>query len=66
MQSVREIQDAIKKLNPDELRALWKWLEDYADQRWDGQIEQDALAGRLDETAAAALREHHAGRTTPA
>ena len=50
--NAQEIEVAITKLPDGEWRQLWSWLEEYAEQRWDEQIEQDSRAGRFDELIA--------------
>ena len=65
MSTLAEIQSAVAKLAPAELAKLQEWLAEYRAELWDRQIEEDFAAGRLDELARAALREHREGRTTP-
>jgi hypothetical protein len=43
---------------------LGQFIE-YANARWDRQIEADSAAGRLDPLVGEALAEHRAGKTTP-
>ena len=38
---------------------------DASDDAWDREIERDAAAGKLDQLAEDALREHRAGKTKP-
>jgi hypothetical protein len=47
--SVRlDVEEAIKQLPQNEARDLAKWLQEYLDERWDQQIEDDLMAGKLD------------------
>lgn len=46
--SVREIQEAITELPPEELSVLLEWIEQYDVEPWDRQIAEDAAAGRFD------------------
>ena len=46
---IKEIESAIARLPPSELAELARWFEEYHARVWDGQIEQDLKAGRLDE-----------------
>ena len=46
--SVQEIETAIQKLTPQEIKAVAQWLDEYREEMWDRQIEADAKAGKLD------------------
>lgn len=46
--NVKEIEDAITRLSPEELVELSTWLADYQAEVWDEQIERDLEVGRLD------------------
>ncbi len=48
MVSITEIQQAIRILSETEYVHLRKWISELDWERWDGQIEADAAAGRLD------------------
>ena len=48
MVSITEIQEAIRVLPETEYVRLRQWISDLDWERWDGQIEADAEAGRLD------------------
>ena len=48
MVSITEIQEAIRVLPETEYARLRQWISDLDWERWDGQIEADAEAGRLD------------------
>ena len=65
MSTVEEITAAIARLPEDQISRVRAWLEDFAERRWDEQIEQDERAGRLDAMIERALDEHRAGRTRP-
>ena len=65
MRSVEEIEAEIAKLAPAEVRRVAKWLEEYAAELWDKQIEKDAAAGRLDRFIEEALEEYRRGKTHP-
>ena len=64
MSSVREIEEAIGKLAPEDLAALRAWFAEFDAAEWDRQFEQDVAAGRLDALAEEALRESREGRCT--
>lgn len=56
-----EIEKAIEKLPSEELFELTHWISSRFSDAWDRQIEEDIRAGRLEDFAAEALIEHHAG-----
>ncbi len=62
MSGVREIEEAVSKLSHAELAAFRDWFAEFAAAEWDGQIERDAAAGRLDGLANEALDELDHGR----
>lgn len=45
---VKEIETAIAQLPPAKVAELAEWFEEFHARIWDGQIEQDLKAGRLD------------------
>ncbi len=59
--SVKEIQEAITALSPEELSRFRRWFEEFDAQRWDEEFERDARAGRLDKIAEEALQAYRAG-----
>lgn len=63
MAKIEEIEDAVKDLSPEDLRAFRSWFAEFDAERWDRQIEEDVAAGRLDSLADEALREHRQGRS---
>jgi hypothetical protein len=65
MGKVEKIEQDIQSLSPQELAQFRAWFLEYDWAIWDRQIERDAEAGRLDDLAAKALRDHKAGKTTP-
>jgi len=62
MSSVQEIEEAIRKLEPSELEAFRAWFAEFDAQVWDGQLEADVAAGRLDALAEEALGDLRKGR----
>jgi len=48
MSSVLEIEKAIERLAPKERAELAAWLARREAQDWDGQMDADAAAGKLD------------------
>ncbi|GAA5481109.1 hypothetical protein [Haloferula sargassicola] len=59
--SVKEIEVAIERLNPEELSAFREWFTHYEAARWDATIEMDAATGRLDDLATEALADLRSG-----
>ena len=45
--NVREIEEAIKELPPDEISKLSEWFEEFESQLWDAQISEDLKHGKL-------------------
>lgn len=63
MTKVQRLEKEIAELTSSELAAFRKWFQEYDAAVWDEQIEQDAIAGKLDRLAEKALADHKAGRT---
>ena len=64
MSTVHEIEDAIRRLPPQDLATLRAWFAEYDAKVWDRQFEEDVAAGRLDALAEEALRDLREGRCT--
>jgi hypothetical protein len=65
MGKIEKIEQEVQTLSPEELAQFRVWFLEYDWAAWDRQIERDSQAGRLDDLAAKALRDHAAGKTTP-
>ena len=65
MGKIERIEQDVQALSPEELAQFRAWFLEYDWVIWDRQIERDAEAGRLDDLAARALRDHAAGKTSP-
>jgi hypothetical protein len=65
MGKVEKIEDEVQALSPAELAQFRAWFLEYDWAAWDQQLERDVQAGRLDDLAEKALREHAADKTTP-
>lgn len=63
MTTVEEIEKAVAKLTPKQFAKFRAWFDAYQAQQFDGQIERDAKAGKLDAFAEEAVRAHREGRT---
>ncbi len=64
MSTVHEIEQAVRSLVPQDLAAFRAWYAEFDAEAWDRQMEQDVAAGRLDQLAEEALRDHREGRCT--
>jgi hypothetical protein len=60
--SAIELEQAVKKLPPQELQIFSDWFEQYTSDKWDEKIEKDILSGRLARLAAKADEDFEAGR----
>jgi len=60
--SALELEQAVKKLPPQELQIFSDWFEQYSSDKWDEKIEKDILSGRLAKLAAKADEDFEAGR----
>ena len=55
MSTVKEIESAVTKLTPEELRLFRSWLQEFDAAAWDRQFADDVRSGRLDALADEAL-----------
>lgn len=61
MSILEQIEAAILTLPSDEFHQLKQWFFDLDYQRWDEQLEQDAIDGKLEALAQEAIAEFEAG-----
>ena len=61
MGNVHSIERAVESLPPAELAEFRRWFAQFDAAAWDRQVEQDAVAGKLDGLAAEALADFRAG-----
>jgi len=61
MSTIEAIEDAIRRLSPDELAEFRAWFTAFDSAAWDARIENDAAAGKLDALAREALSEYRSG-----
>jgi hypothetical protein len=59
--TLEQIEAAILTLPSDDFEKLKEWLFDLDYQRWDEQIEQDIVKGKLDALADEAIAEFESG-----
>ena len=64
MSSVKEIEEAVSGLTPEELLAFREWFARFDADVWDQQFDRDAESGHLNLFADEALAELSEGRTT--
>ncbi len=64
MGRMERLQQQIQELSAEELAELRDWFLELDWKRRDAQLERDVQAGRLDDLANQALRDHAAGRST--
>jgi hypothetical protein len=62
--TVQELEAAVRRLSPDEQAAFRAWYAQYDAEQWDFQFEVDVAAGRLEWLAQEARRDRDAGRCT--
>ena len=48
MPDVKALEDAVKALPPQDLAEFRRWFAEFDFAVWDGQIEADVAAGKLD------------------
>jgi hypothetical protein len=65
MSNVQEIERAIQKLTPAEIRQVAEWLEEFREELWDQQIDADIKASRLDPLWQRAKADIAGGRVKP-
>lgn len=61
--TVEDIEKAITQLPQEQLREFRAWYEKFDSDAWDAQIETDAMEGKLDSLADAAISDHKAGKS---
>ncbi len=62
MSSLLTIEEDIEKLPEHDFIVLREWFQDLDSKKWDDQIEVDAVSGKLDELANAALYDFKHGK----
>jgi hypothetical protein len=65
MSTVAEIESAIRKLKPQEIREVGHLVDELREELWDRQIDADAKAGKLDKLMEEAKQDYLAGRCKP-
>ena len=62
MSKLEDLEKGIESLPPEELTKFRAWFVEFDQRLWDGQIERDSRAGKLDSLAAQATAEYKAGK----
>ena len=65
MSTLTEITRLIESLTDEDVHKLRDWIEDYAEMRWDCEIERDLDSGRLDGLLEQARKDFREGRAAP-
>ncbi len=65
MGKVENIEQQVQALSPEELAQFRAWFLEFDWAVRDRQLEADVRAGKLDELAERAVRDHAAGKTRP-
>ena len=64
MSTIREIEEAVRRLAKPELAEFRRWFADFDAALWDAQVEEDSRAGRLDALIDEARQDAKNGRAT--
>ena len=64
MSKLEAIEKRVSCLSAKELAEFRRWFAEFDSAAWDGEVERDAKAGKLDALADAALRDHASGKST--
>ncbi len=64
MSTIRDIEDAVRTLSPEDLAAFRGWFAEFDADAWDRQLEEDVAAGQLDGLADEALDDLRKGGCT--
>jgi len=60
--TIEDLEKAVAKLAPDQFAKFRDWFDAFDGARFDGKIERDAKAGKLDGLAEQALADFRQGR----
>ncbi len=65
MTKLEEIVQEIASLDPEDVRKLADWIEEYKWELWDRQIVADSKLGKLDQLVESARNEIALGKVRP-
>lgn len=61
MSTVREIEEAVRQLSPEQRAAFRAWFAEFDAEEWDRRLEADVSVGRLDWLVEEARQDRSAG-----
>jgi hypothetical protein len=61
--TLKDLENAIAQLPPDDLARFRAWFDEFDAARFDQKIERDAKSGKLDRLAGQAIDDLRKGRT---
>jgi hypothetical protein len=64
MTTIKSIEEAVRRLSPEELAEFRRWFAEFDAAVWDAQLEDDVRRGRLDSLADQAADDLRRGRCT--
>jgi len=64
MTTVKEIEDAVEHLPPNDLIQFREWFEAFEAAAWDRKLENDVASGKLDSLVQEAQTEYKTGKTS--
>jgi len=64
MSTIKELEEAVRRLSPEERAAFRAWYAEFDAAEWDREIGADVAAGRLDWLVAEARLDRQEGRCT--
>ena len=62
--SLAELEKEVENLDPIDFEAFTKWIDIYAEKRWDAQFERDVAEGKLDKLGKKADLAFESGQCT--
>ena len=65
MSEIEQLEQTVSNLSPKDLAQFRTWFLEFDARVWDGQIEADLKAGKLDKVIAEARTEYEKGKTRP-
>lgn len=63
MTKVEHLEREVRQLSTEELTTFREWFVAFDAMEWDQQIARDAVTGKLNKLADAAVADHEAGRS---
>jgi hypothetical protein len=64
MNTVQEIENAVRQFSAEDLAAFRAWFAEFDALAWDRQLDADVASGRLDQLAEEAIDDLQHGRCT--